>query len=267
VHSSRGFGRPSGGPEYPQAGAQIDYYLSSSPTDPITLEILDEHGTLIRAFSSAATNANAEIPAEPGMGGVELERLGTERLSNEPGMHRFNWDMRHAGPWDAIARNAGRRGPMVAPGMYQARLSVGGGFNRTVEFDLLIDPRVAADGVAQEDLEAQTDLNIKIRDFTSEAKMVLHRIEALLEQARSGEAAAAEGKLMGLRAKFVTAEGRYQTPMLIQQIGYLNGMTNRADQRPGNDAYVRLSQLRERLAGYAAELQAIVANDPSELNR
>ncbi len=80
-------------------------------------------------------------------------------------------------------------------------------------------------------------------------------------------AAEVEAKLTKLHAAFVTAEGRYQTPMLIQQIGYLNGMTSRADQRPGNHALSRLVQLRERLAGYAAELQAIVDTDMPALNQ
>jgi photosystem II stability/assembly factor-like uncharacterized protein len=278
THASRGFGRSTGGPQYPQSGARIDYYLSASPTDPATLEILDGNGTLVRAFSSSGPSADAEIPAEPGMGGFELARLGTERLSNDPGMHRFIWDMRHAGPWDANVRSAGRRGPMVAPGLYQARLSVDG-FSRTVDFNLQIDPRVAADGVTQADLEAQTALNLEIRDFTGEAKMVLHRLELLVEQVRdriaavgtgsavARSASAVEGKLTDLHANFVTAEGRYQTPMLIPQIGYLNGMTNRADQRPGNYAYSRLAQLRERLSGYSAELQSIVDGDIEALNR
>ncbi len=269
VHSSRGFGRPSGGPRYPSPSAQIDYFLSASPTDPVTLEILDASGTLVRAFSSSAPSAGAEIPAEPGMGGFELERLGTPRVATEPGMHRFTWDMRHAGPWDANAGSAGRRGPMVAPGRYQARLSVGSDVINTVNLSLMIDPRVAADGVTLADLEAQTAFNLEVRDFTSEAKMVLHRLESLLDRVRSSGAGAAavEEKLTDLHAKFITVEGRYQTPMLISQIGYLNAMTNRADQRPGNHAHSRLVQLRERLAEYAAQLQAILDNDVPSLNR
>ncbi len=266
AHSSRGFGRPSGGPRYPSGGAQIDYYLSASPTDPVTLEILDAGGTLVRGFPSDAPTVGGEIPAETGMGGIKLEWLGGPRLAAEAGMHRFNWDMRHVGPWDANPRAAGRRGPMVAPGSYRARLSVGDEVIGAVDFDLQIDPRAIADGIAQADLEAQTAFNLEVRDFTSEAKMVLHRLESALEVAR-GSNETATSKLLALRSYFVTAEGRYQTPMLISQIGYLNGMTNRADQRPGNHAYTRLSQLRERLSEYVTRLQAILDNDMTTLNR
>ena len=33
-------------------------------------------------------------------------------------------------------------------------------------------------------------------------------------------------------------------PMLIDQIRYLQAMLSRADQRPGNDAYLRLNELK-----------------------
>ena len=40
-----------------------------------------------------------------------------------------------------------------------------------------------------------------------------------------------------------TQEGTYMRPMLIDQIRYLQAMLSRADQRPGNDAYLRLNEL------------------------
>lgn len=279
THSSTGYGSRSGGPQYEPVSAQIDYYLSATPTEPVTLEILDAGGTLIREFSSTGPVTEAEIPAEPGMGGFLLERLGTRRLSSERGMHRFHWDMRHAGAWDADAAAAGRRGPLVAPGRYQARLSVGRGFSRTIEFDLLIEPRVAADGVTPEDLEAQTALNLEIRDFLSEAKMVLHRLQSLARQTRArGETvgdnsevaraiSALHEEISDLHSQFATAEGRYQEPKLISQIHYLHRMTNSADQRPGDDAYMRLNQLRQRFEEYDSRFRNIVDSEIPALNR
>ena len=43
-----------------------------------------------------------------------------------------------------------------------------------------------------------------------------------------------------------TQEGTYMRPMLIDQIRYLQAMLSRADQRPGNDAYLRLNELRSQ---------------------
>ena len=46
-----------------------------------------------------------------------------------------------------------------------------------------------------------------------------------------------------LRDALNTAEGRYQTPMLVDQLRYLFSMLNRADQRPGKDAFDRFKEL------------------------
>ena len=43
-----------------------------------------------------------------------------------------------------------------------------------------------------------------------------------------------------------TQEGTYMRPMLIDQIRYLQAMLSRADQRPGNDAYIRLNDLKSQ---------------------
>ena len=37
----------------------------------------------------------------------------------------------------------------------------------------------------------------------------------------------------------------YPPPMLLSQISYLSGMINAADQKPGNEAYKRQTQLEE----------------------
>ncbi|MCH8286576.1 hypothetical protein IIB79_08635 [candidate division KSB1 bacterium] len=67
-------------------------------------------------------------------------------------------------------------------------------------------------------------------------------------------------KLTTLRSKFLTASGRYQTPMLVDQISYLNSMLNRADQKPGRDAYERFDELNGLLSDYLNELRQILNN-------
>src|SRR4029434_7960149 len=48
-------GRPDV-PEYPPAGARIDYYLASASGE-VKLEILDATGATVRSYSSAATSS------------------------------------------------------------------------------------------------------------------------------------------------------------------------------------------------------------------
>ena len=50
-----------------------------------------------------------------------------------------------------------------------------------------------------------------------------------------------------LRSRLVMAQGRYQQPMIVEQIEYLYGMLGRADQKPGKDAVLRLDALRSAL--------------------
>jgi hypothetical protein len=45
----------------------------------------------------------------------------------------------------------------------------------------------------------------------------------------------------------VTATAIYPRPMLLDQIGTLAGILDRADQKPGRDAYERLAELTTRL--------------------
>ncbi|MFW6140896.1 MAG: hypothetical protein ACOC5S_06040, partial [Acidobacteriota bacterium] len=52
-------------------------------------------------------------------------------------------------------------------------------------------------------------------------------------------------KLLEIKKKLVTREGiRYPQPMLIDQIQYLYSILNRADQKPGKDAYERHEELQ-----------------------
>lgn len=219
-------------PEYPPVGAYVDYRLATEPAGEVRLEILDARGATIRAFSSAAADTAARS-GDP--------RLGTPRLPKTAGLHRFRWELQLPGPWDANLKRSGRGGPMVVPGTYQVRLT-GGGRSRTQPLVVRLDPRVAASGVSQADVEAQLALNLRLRDAVSEARLLARRVTA------------AGPRLASLRARLVTAEGQsYPQPMLVDQLEYLYGMTTTADQRPGRDAFDRYTELRRELDAALAE--------------
>ena len=118
--------------ENPPFGAMIDYYLKKSA--PVTLEVLDPAGDVIRKFSSddKPTPVNLEtlnIPA--------YWVRTPETLSSAAGMHRWLWDLRPTAP----ARPTGRGGAqLVLPGSYTVRLTVAG---KTYTQPLIVkmDPR------------------------------------------------------------------------------------------------------------------------------
>ncbi len=233
----------------------IDCYLAEEPAGDVSLEILDAQGEVIRRFSSATPG---EVTSEmQGMRAPVLVSAGTPRLPQTAGMHRFTWDLRYPGAWSENARAAGRGGPMAVPGTYQARL-VAGEWSATERFQLLIDPRIADDGVTVADLEEQLALNLSIRDAISEARLVLAEVRRAMEGLRDDRRAR---RLSAIEARLATADTggiRYAQPMLLAQLQYLSRMTARADQKPGKDAHQRYEQLRGELDELLEQFHALV---------
>jgi photosystem II stability/assembly factor-like uncharacterized protein len=229
-------------PQYPPAGASINYWIGPTVSGPITLDVMDAAGRVVRSFSSAASGEREQPTAEPSMRAPTMERLGTPRLPATPGLNRFYWDLALAGPWDANAQRSGRNGPSVVPGRYTVRLSAGGA---TVQQTLVvrIDPRVAKDGVTQADLDAQLRHNLAVRDLVSEMNRTLARVAAARSSATGDRAAA----LQRIERTLVTEPVRYGRPGLQQQISYLYGAAIQADQRVGRDALERYRVLRQQL--------------------
>ncbi|HEY1434933.1 MAG TPA: hypothetical protein VGG65_06130 [Thermoanaerobaculia bacterium] len=146
----------------PPAGAVIDYLVGPAGGGPITIEIIDAKGQVVRTYRSGKS------AGEPG-----ARRYFTERwinpptpLSAAPGHHRLVWDLRDERPEAAdyeymIAAVDGEdtpiepRGPMVAPGLYTVRLTAAG--QRSEQpLDVAPDPRTSiAAGVLTEKLAVE----------------------------------------------------------------------------------------------------------------
>jgi photosystem II stability/assembly factor-like uncharacterized protein len=257
--------RPSDEPQYPDPGATIHYYLPKEPAGPageVTLELLDSRGALVRAFTSASEGEKNVLPEEASMREWRLERVGTPRLPKSAGMHRFVWDLKHAGPWSEDARRSGRGGPTVAPGTYQARLTVDG-FSKTVSFRANLDPRVVREGrVSEADVTAQVELALKARDALSNGRLAEVRLEKALESASS----AGRSRLEEIQKELSTAPVRYSQPMLVDQIEYLFENLDTADQKPGRDAYERYEELNGSLQELLAELDRALGSTDSSGN-
>jgi photosystem II stability/assembly factor-like uncharacterized protein len=244
-------------PEYLQPGVMIDYWIAEEPAGPMVMEIRDANGNLVRSFSSERQDVKLEGLALPVLV-EELKRVGGPRLPKNPGMHRFFWDIRHAGAWNQNEGRARRGGPLVAPGIYQAKLIIGD-WTHAERFRLLVDPRVAEDGITQADLIAQESLNLLVRDTQSLANRLVGRIRIARESAEISRKN--KERLSAIYAKLVTATGPYPQPMLVDQLSYLSSMLDSADQKPGRDAYVRFDELNQELSGYLSEIRKILGDD------
>ena len=214
-------------PQYPPAGAMIDYWLSSS-SGSVTLDILDAKGAVVRTF--AADTARTRTSG----------RGAGSDLQARPGLNRFIWDMTYPGPTVGNAAFGGRAGAMAAPGRFTVRLTANG-VASTQPLVLKADPRVLRDGLTQAALEQQLAFNLKLRDLVSDANRVA-------EQLRTA-------KRKDLDAIFFTPPVRYSKPGLQTHITYLYSQQLGADQRVGRDAMERFAELRKELDNLTSTLR------------
>jgi hypothetical protein len=220
----------------------------------LKLEILDATGAVVRAFSSGAEGEENVVPDEASMRSFRLERVGTPKLPKAAGMNRFVWDLRHPGAWSTDARRSGRGGPLVAPGTYRARLTLGD-WSENVPFQALLDPRVSAEGrVSQADVTAQVELALKARDALSNGRLAADRLKKALENATASDRASLEE----IQKLLIAAPVRYSRPMIVDQIEYLYENLDTADQKPGRDAYERYEELLAQLQEQIQRIDRVV---------
>ena len=151
--------------ENPPPGAVLDYFLASDATSPVTLEVLDGTGKVIRSYSSddpvrapdpamdpvAYNNLCQQTPTAPDCNLPFYWPAPQMNVSARAGMHRFSWDMKY----EPIPGGGGRGGsaavprrtypsvsaPWAPPGAYTVRLTVGGK-RYTQPLTVHLDPRV-----------------------------------------------------------------------------------------------------------------------------
>jgi photosystem II stability/assembly factor-like uncharacterized protein len=221
-------------PQYPPPGAMIDYWLATAG-EPVTIDITDARGALVRSFSSDSVRDTT------------MARAGTPRLITRAGLNRLIWDMNYPGPWSPNAAQRGRNGPMAAPGVYTVRITAGG---RTMSAPLTLraDPRVLRDGITQSVLDEQLSFGLRARDLVSDANRTAEELHALRLRATHGDTTVAPPPAIAvLEHELLTPPIRYSRPALLSHITYLYSMTLGADQQVSRDAYERYAELRAAL--------------------
>jgi photosystem II stability/assembly factor-like uncharacterized protein/uncharacterized protein YjiS (DUF1127 family) len=138
-------------PEEPQAGnpprgAMIDYYLPTSASGAVEMEIADTHGKVIRRFSSREQAAAS--PKDLAIASRWLPQPAP--LGESAGMHRFVWDLRYGRTGEQTTagdEDTGLQtfvGPLVLPGTYQVKLTVNGKPCAPQALQVIMDPRSPA---------------------------------------------------------------------------------------------------------------------------
>jgi photosystem II stability/assembly factor-like uncharacterized protein len=239
---------------------QFEYYLPAPASGAVTLEILDAAGAVVNSYSSetpigggrggrggrgAGAGADAAAGAEgnfdPEAGGGRGRGIPPPRVTKDAGMNRVAWDVRNAA------------GLTLPPGSYQVRLKAGD-VSETEAFTVLIDPRIAAEGVTGADLKEQFDHNVRVRELSGAVAQLLTRVRGALASPDAAKASAAKTIYDAIVSM---PEGvRYNKPGLQSQVQYLAGMTSGVDQQIGRDAIERYQTLRKELDGLVAKANA-----------
>ncbi len=252
-------------------GPTIEYYLPAAPGGPVTIDILDSKGALINPYNSDAP-APGRSGRGTGGGGMPGAGAGAEPQQDDPdqapagrrsapaprvgkaaGLNRFVWDVRH------------QVGPTLPPGRYQARLKVGA-TTLTEPFNVLIDPRVAEDGVTIADLQEQFEHNIRMRELVNSVNQLVTRVREAQTKVRNapGTDGDSANRLNAIAGKLLSEPMRYGKPGLQAHITYLAGMTANVDQKIGRDAIKRYEVLRKEFESIRAEVdQALGPAQPA----
>jgi photosystem II stability/assembly factor-like uncharacterized protein len=181
----------------PPDGAVIDYYLGASASGPVTIEILDSAGQLVRRYSSA----DPVEPIDPMLAVPMYWARPPRGLSSQPGMHRWVWDLHYTSlpeprvqlPMTAVFHDTvpSSASPWVMPGRYTVKLTVNGQ-SYTQPLTVRMDPRVrtTAAGLLQ-----QFTLSKQCYDDVLKISKVMDEARALRERLKNAPDADLEKKL------------------------------------------------------------------------
>ncbi len=249
-------------------GVMVNYRVSKSNAKSISISFHDAQGNLIRKFPD-----------------------GDTKVPGDSGFHRFMWDMRYPDATRLPGSQAGLSGywggstigPEAVPGEYEVRLEVDGAVE-SQRFTILKDPRVSA---SQEELQAQFDLLIAIRDKLTEVHEAVLHSRGLREQIglwqkrlsesgqadlaeEAGEVAAhllgAEGELVESRSQS-TADVFNYPPKVNRKLASLQSTVAYGQSRPPQQCYDVFNELGKWADRDLAKLRHMAETEVTALNQ
>jgi hypothetical protein len=301
----------------PANGAIVYYSLKSKPATDVVLEFVDASGKSIQKFTGKATKeaaaqpspaaspagaqasptptpgaAQLSTPPEEGQApsGEESEGFGAPRqpkVTTDAGLNRFVWDLRYAESirFPGMILWAGEmRGPRVAPGMYQVKLTVDGQ-TTTQNFEVKPDPRLTTSAA---DYAKQRELALKIRDKVTEIHNAIiqirdtrTQIDDLLKRVAGQPSSRAINEAATPLKKNLTAveETLYQTknrssqdPLnfpirLNNKLAALGGVVQSADAAPTDQSYAVYDELVAQIDAQLGKLGQIMKSEVPAFNQ
>jgi photosystem II stability/assembly factor-like uncharacterized protein len=257
----------------PPFGALIDFYLKSKPAKDakVKITVLDSAGKVVREIDDAKAEA---------------------------GINRTNWDLRSNPPVKPTPEQlaaqeqgfffGGPRGPMVEPGTYTVKVSVGD-TSQTQTVKVEEDPRIEITAAAR---SARHDAVMRLYDLYKTAdhgQKTIVGLKKSLDEALAAwkkpdapkipdairkQAEDLAKKVDDLRGKFVSERGfgaggplHYTPPPLPQQIGRLMFQLEGYSGAPTASENEQIADVSKQLKEATAALDKLVNTDLARLNK
>ncbi|HVB37326.1 MAG TPA: hypothetical protein VND92_02275, partial [Vicinamibacterales bacterium] len=273
-----------------RGSANLLYRLDRAMAGPVTFDILDAGGHVVRTFKE----------------------------TGRPGLNRAVWDLRYDAPQQVALRTtpadnphiwdeprfkgkdtrpvlhwgieqAVQAGPIAAPGAYTVRMSVQG---QTFERPLTVlkDPAIAA---SDADIAVSTAAQVRVRDDMTESAGMINRLEVLRQrvqaQQKTAKKPAAVKLLGGIEQKLMAAEMQLLSPedlnsddkyytepfRVYMNLVWLNGeigtgagdVAGNADHRPMPASMQVLDLIEQHLSAAKTAFTTVTATDVPAFDR
>jgi photosystem II stability/assembly factor-like uncharacterized protein len=263
----------------PDRGVPLYYLLEKESDEPLSIEIFDATGALVRSYSSEETDFDRCLIAN-----MDMRRpFELEYPPKKKGLNKWLWDFRRDGVHciEDVKIFAGFGGATVRPGKYRATLSRGGQ-SAEAAFELLADPRITATPGQMQEWSARLDETATLLDGIlrrlGEARKARGQIEVLLADypddaglQQAGQAAveaitAWDHLLNQPLHETYEDEDAWET-MLAGQVRYLMGVIDSTGAPITGGQLARLADLQAEWQQRRGELQAITEQHLAPLNR
>jgi photosystem II stability/assembly factor-like uncharacterized protein len=276
---SRGWSSEEFEASNPDSGVPLYYLLEQEIEEPLTVQILDSEGRLVRSYSSEESehercllhNMDPRSPLEPSYPPAKK------------GLNKWNWDMKRQG-FDCVRDMtlfAGLAGTSVLPGRFTVRVIAGDNSSET-SFDLFPDPRVSASDAELQawslKLEETGELLADILGSLAELRATADGIRSLMarypdraglgEQGKTALEAieAWDHKIIQPLHETYEDEDAWET-MLAGQVRFVLDVIDDSGAPVSEGAVQRLTDLEAEWATLEAELAMIRSEHVEPINR
>ncbi|HKW75786.1 MAG TPA: hypothetical protein VJN64_09695 [Terriglobales bacterium] len=269
----------------PPDGAVIDYYLHSPPEQPVTLEIKNSEGEVVRKYSSA----DKQQGIDPLLNIPTYWVRPSHVLPATEGMHRWLWDMHYPDvpgveteyPIAAVPHNTVPQpsGPWVVPGQYIVVLTVDGK-SYSQSLTVKMDPRVKTPFAGlQQQFYLSGQIYQRMLTLGPAAEQATELRKQLQErqskaQPQSAAATAITNLSNRLNAVLGTQTRRPGPPSEIPTLSLLRakymslfGVLQEADDAPTSQAVAGMSEIEKQLPPLMQQWLQIKNTDLPALNQ